>query len=86
MIFKLTAPNEMGALLPVLAFVEELDLDCRLKTLRSSAEEMRAALLAVKAYVAGETSLLPGVFHFRDALGEDEADEVLASLVDLLGT
>jgi glycerol-1-phosphate dehydrogenase [NAD(P)+] len=71
---------------PYLAFVEELDLDCRLKTLRSSAEEMRAALLAVKGYVARETYLLPGVFHFRDALEPDQADEVLASLVDLLGT
>lgn len=73
-------------LAPFLAFVEELDLDCRLKALRSSAEEMRAALLSVKDYVARETTLLPGVFHFRDALGEDEADEVLASLVDVLGT
>ena len=73
-------------LAPFLAFVEAMDLDCRLKALRSSAEEMRAALLAVKGYVAHETYLLPGVFHFRDALTEDEADEVLASLVDLLGT
>jgi glycerol-1-phosphate dehydrogenase [NAD(P)+] len=71
---------------PFLAFVEALDLDCRLKTLRSSAEEMRAALLTVKDYVARETSLLPGVFHFRNALEPDEADEVLAALVDVLGT
>ena len=73
-------------LAPFLAFLEELDLDVRLKTLRTSAEEMRAALLAVKEYVARETCLLPGVFHFREALTEDEVDEVLGSLVDVLGT
>jgi glycerol-1-phosphate dehydrogenase [NAD(P)+] len=71
---------------PFLAFVEEVGLDCRLKTLRSSAEEMRAALLEVKDYVTRETALLPGVFHFRDALSEDEADEILESLFDVLGT
>jgi len=71
---------------PFLEFVEALDLDCRLKTLRSSTEEIRAALLSVKDYVTRETTLLPGVFHFRDALSEDEADEVLGSLIDVLGT
>ena len=63
---------------PVRRFLEGLELDCRLVEVGLSQEELRASLLAMPGYLAGEPQLLPGIFHFRGALPRAEVEELVA--------
>ena len=62
---------------PVGAYLRAIGLDVRPAALGTSRAELRRALLGLGDYLREETQLLPGVFHFRDDLREEEADELL---------
>ena len=63
---------------PVAAFLERAGLDCSLDSVRLTREELRQALLAMPEFVKAEKHLLPGVFHFREAITPETVDALLA--------
>jgi len=70
---------------PIAKFLEEIKLNCTLASIQSDRDEMAKALMNIKDYVKTETQLLPGVFHFRHAVEEDEALIVLKELEQYIG-
>jgi glycerol dehydrogenase-like iron-containing ADH family enzyme len=70
---------------PIARFLEGIGLDCSLKAVGTSRQEMKEALLHMHHYVQGETQLLPGVFHFKKGIGSKEADRLLDELKPIIG-
>ncbi|MBN2497064.1 MAG: iron-containing alcohol dehydrogenase [Deltaproteobacteria bacterium] len=70
---------------PVASFLRRLGLDCRLRTVGCSREELISALVGACDFVAEEPQLLPGVFHFREPLSRAEARELIAGAEEALG-
>ncbi len=66
---------------PVREFFRELDLDCSPGAVGLSRRELRNALLHMGQFTAEEAHLLPGVFHFREGIIEDDADALLSDLL-----
>lgn len=69
---------------PVAAFLRDVGLDCRFEAVGCTADEARATLLDMDAYLAHESQLLPGVFHFKGAPGPDDADRLIALVAEAL--
>jgi glycerol dehydrogenase-like iron-containing ADH family enzyme len=67
------------------AFLRELKLSLAFPDVGATRAELRRALLHMKTFLAGETQLLPGVFHFGEALSEKTADGLLDTLADVTG-
>ena len=65
---------------PVATFLRDVGLDCRFEAVGCTAGEVRDTLRAMDAYLAHESQLLPGVFHFRGAPGPDDADRLIAQV------
>ena len=63
---------------PVRSFLEEVGLDVGFEAVGTTRREMRGVLLDMAGYVRQETQLLPGVFHFRGEMSDEDADELLA--------
>jgi glycerol-1-phosphate dehydrogenase [NAD(P)+] len=62
---------------PVRSFLEEVGLACSFAAVGTCRREMRDALIGMDDYIRQERQLLPGVFHFRGGIREEEADAVL---------
>lgn len=70
---------------PVAAFLRDVGLDCRLEAVGCTREEVLETLVGMDAYLAHETQLLPGVFHFRGAPGPAEAEGLIRQVEEVLG-
>jgi len=64
---------------PVRHFLADVQLDSSYHAVGTTADEVRRCLLAMGEYVAQETQLLPGVFHFRLGISAADADAVMAA-------
>lgn len=65
---------------PIAAFLKEVGLDCRFQAVGCTADEVHATLTGMDEYLAHESQLLPGVFHFRGAPSPDEASRLIAQV------
>lgn len=61
----------------VVRCLKDMSVDCSFTAVKTSREEVRHVLLRMDKYVAQESQLLPGVFHFKGAPSESEADSML---------
>jgi glycerol-1-phosphate dehydrogenase [NAD(P)+] len=64
---------------PVKRFLADVRLDPSCRAVGTTAGEVRRCLLEMGDYVAHETQLLPGVFHFRGGISAADADAVMAA-------
>ncbi len=69
---------------PVADFLQRLQLDCRLNAVGTSRGELLRTLLEMGRYVKQEEQLLPGVFHFREGIGVEEAQGLLTELAPFI--
>jgi len=67
---------------PVAAFLRDVGLDCGFEAVGCTVDEARETLLGMDDYLAHETQLLPGVFHFRGAPGPRDADRLIAQVLE----
>lgn len=68
------------SILQVKEFLTALGLDCRPDGQWTSVDEVRRTLTTLKDYVNREEHLLPGVFHFREAITDKMADHLISLL------
>ena len=62
---------------PVARCLTDLSLDCSFAAVGTTRTEVRDVLLSMDDFVGRETHLMPGVFHFKGAPSETEADAML---------
>ncbi|MBM4396684.1 MAG: iron-containing alcohol dehydrogenase [Deltaproteobacteria bacterium] len=64
---------------PVKRFLSDVRLDSSYRAVGTTADEVRSCLLGMGDYVAHESQLLPGVFHFRGGISAADAGAVMAA-------